>query len=65
MIWFDRTQRSIVAGCHRCGAREVLTGQGPADDWGRAHVLGHEEVDAARERTRVLASLNERTRRAG
>jgi hypothetical protein len=38
MIWFDRTQKSVVAGCTPCGRREVFTSQRAADAWALDHV---------------------------
>lgn len=38
MIWFDRTQRSVVVGCRQCGRREVTTSQAAADAWALDHV---------------------------
>lgn len=52
MIWFDRTQRSIVAGCAQCGAREVCLDQPQADRWALDHVYrahpapSHEHMQA-------------------
>lgn len=51
MIWFDRTKRSVVVGCSRCGRREVFTSRQAADAWAHDHVLhGHPDLDAARTR---------------
>lgn len=66
MIWFDRTQRSVVAGCRSCGARDVFNHQAEADAWARAHVdrahPSHEsgELEAA---GRALAITASRVRR--
>lgn len=38
MIWFDRTQRSVVVGCYQCGRREVFASRGAADAWATDHV---------------------------
>lgn len=38
MIFFDRTQRSVVVGCRQCGVREVVTAQAAADSWATMHV---------------------------
>lgn len=42
-IWFDRAQRSVVAGCTECGCRDVFTSQAAADSWAvaHAHAAGH------------------------
>lgn len=54
MIWFDRAQRSVVAGCSECHRREVFTTQGAADSWAVQHSYGH---DAG---ARLIASLQRR-----
>lgn len=38
MMFFDRTQRSVVAGCHQCGCREVFGSMAAADAWAMDHV---------------------------
>ncbi len=38
MIWFDRTQRSVVAGCTPCGRREVFSTMAAAERWAMDHV---------------------------
>jgi hypothetical protein len=59
VIWFDRTQRSVVVGCYSCGARDICLSQGAADNWAVDHVQSHD----AEERARAVASLQERARR--
>lgn len=38
MIFFDRTQKSVVVGCRPCGCREVTTTQEAAETWAMAHI---------------------------
>ena len=59
MIWFDRTSTSIVVGCHRCGARDVVRSQSAADRWAGGHLrTAHpDELDAARRRSLTAARV--------
>lgn len=65
MIWFDRTQRSVVAGCTPCGRREVFTSQAAADAWALDHVYrAHPNPDLERlERQRAITASRVRRHR--
>lgn len=63
MIEYDRTTRSVVAVCSRCGAREVTTTQAAADTWTVEHLLvAHPAVDDDHRRA-IRASQKRATRR--
>lgn len=55
-VWFDRAQRSVVAGCPLCGSREVFTSQDAADSWASDHASAAHPEKAAR----VTASMDRR-----
>lgn len=67
MMWFDRTQRSVVAGCRSCGAREVLNDQREADAWARSHIErahpAQADVDDARARDLAITASRVRKHR--
>jgi len=61
VIWFDRTTRSIVAGCKVCGppTRHVFNDSAEADRWAADHLQrAHPAVDD----DRITASAASRKR---
>lgn len=63
MIDYDRTTRSVVAVCSRCGVRDVFTSQAAADVWTVDHLLTvHPTVDDEHRRA-IRASQKRATRR--
>lgn len=63
MMWFDRTQRSVVAGCRQCGSREVFTGQAAADAWAMDHVYRAHPAPTLEHERAITASRVRRHRR--
>lgn len=65
MIWFDRTQRSVVVGCRQCGVREVTTTRAAADTWARDHVdRAHPGPSPEQERALTAARVRRHRRAA-
>lgn len=62
MIFTDRTSRSIVVGCRRCGTRDVVLDDTAAGAWARDH-LDRVHPDPAPERARALTAARARKRR--
>ena len=62
-IWFDRSDRTVVVGCHACGSRELCGSQGAADNWAVDHVLRFHPVDDLERRRAVWASQKRDERR--
>lgn len=64
MIWFDRTQRSVVVGCHQCGCREVCTTQSAADTWALDHIhRAHPGPSPEQERSLTASRVRAHRRR--
>lgn len=61
MIWFDRTQRSVLVGCSSCGQRHLAGTQAQADTWAAGHLTTHDERNRAQVRA-VWASQKRRQR---
>lgn len=61
MIWFDRTQRTVLVGCHTCGTREIHASQAAADQWVSDHVARVHPNDPA---GRVASDVIRRRARA-
>lgn len=64
MIWFEHTQRTVLAGCRWCGSREIFTSQEAADRWALDHVnVAHPGPSPEHERF-IRATAARRRRRA-
>lgn len=62
MIWFDRTQRSVVVGCVQCGAREVFSSQAIADRWAMDHVYRAHPGPTPEQQRAITANRKRRQR---
>lgn len=62
MIWFDRTQRSVVVGCYQCGRREVFASMAAADAWATDHVYRAHPGPSPEHERAITASRKRRQR---
>lgn len=63
MITFDRSDRSVVAVCDECGARDVFASPAAADRWAADHA-GSACAAPSGARTRFLTAARVRKHRA-
>lgn len=63
MIWFDRTQRTVLVGCRQCGTRRLFGTQAQADDWAHAHILRAHPGPSPEQMRAITASRVRRHRR--
>lgn len=62
MIWFDRTQRTVLVGCRQCGTRRLFGTQPQADTWAHDHVMRSHRGPSPAEERAIAASQKRRQR---